>query len=118
MILIVFIPIVAGGVILWLIFRNVNRKYCDLFIKIIETARKNPDAVYALVNNGDETERRDIVRQIAAIDNVTKIDILKAGKKLSQVRLRSKTLSEEKIYFVELSSDGADWGISQFSLVE
>jgi len=118
MVLIIFVPIIIGGVVLWLVFRNVNRKYCDLFIKIIETAREKPDAVYALVNGGDETERRGVVSQIAAIENVSKIDILKAGRKQSQVNIRSKTLSGEKKYFIELSSDGTNWGISQFSLVE
>jgi len=117
MVLIIFIPMIIGGVVLWLIFRNVNRKYCDLFIKIIETAREKPDAVCALVNGGNEQEKRGVVAQIAAIENVAKIEILKAGKKRSQVHIRSKTLEGEKKYFIELSSDGTNWGISQFSPV-
>jgi len=117
MVLIIFIPIVIGGTVLWLIFRNINRKYCELFTKFIEAARNSPDGIKALIKFGDDTEKREIVERLASMENITKVEILKAGKKLSQVRLKAVSKNVERMYLVELSSDDTGWGITQFTLL-
>jgi hypothetical protein len=112
--LLVFVPVIFGGVILWLVFRNINRKYSDLFIKLIEAAQKNPNAIAFLFRADNEAEKRAIIANITSIEKINKVEMLKAGKKRSLVRLKTQSKTGEKIYTAELSCDDAGWGISKF----
>ena len=112
---IIFIPAVVGGILLWLVFRNINRKYCALFVKLIEAAQKNPNGIMSLLRTGSDTEKYTIVKHIAGIDSITRVEMLKAGRKSSLVRLITLSGIEERIYTVELSCDDTkSWGITKF----
>ena len=109
-------PILVGGCMLWLVYRNAHRKYFTLFDQLIAAARKNPGGVMFLLKAGDEAERRGIVESIAAIEKLDGVEVLKAGKKCSQVRLKTRTGNASKNYLVEISKLSADdWGITQFT---
>lgn len=116
-IIIIAIPIIVGGVTIWLVFRNVNRKYSDLFRKLAEVARQKPEGVASLVMGNDAGEKRRIVAALAGIEDVRSVDVIKAGKQRSQIRLTVAADGREIVYHVLLVSTEKSWGISEFSPV-
>lgn len=114
-IIIIAVPVIIGGIIIWLVFRNINRKYCDLFRKLVVAAREQPGQVQKLVLSDDSHERQRIVGEIAAIETVGRVDIIKAGKKRSQLRLQATSGGEARTWHILLASSDESWGIVEFN---
>ena len=117
-ILIIAVPVLIGGIVIWLVFRNINRKYCDLFRKLVLAARENPRKMQELVLSTNNRDRTRIVDEIAATEEVEKVDIIKAGKKRSQLRLQAKSRGQARSWHIVLASDAEKWGIVEFAEID
>lgn len=113
-IIIIAIPVIIGGLVIWLVFRNINRKYCDLFNKLVQAARENPGKMQELVLSPNTQERHRVVDEIAAIEEIGKVDIIKAGKKRSQLRLQATSSGQNRTWHIVLASEDDKWGIVEF----
>lgn len=113
-IIIIAIPVIIGGIVIWLVFRNINKKYCDLFRKLVSIARAQPEQIRKLTLSDDSQERQRIVDAIASIETIARVDVIKAGKKRSQLRLQASSGGEAQSWHVLLASDGESWGIVEF----
>jgi len=114
---IILIPITIGIIVIWLVFRRINNKYSQMFDKIISTAKENPENLKPLIDGSPE-KINTILNNIAGIEKIIKIDILKAARELTQLHLTGIG-PEEKQYtwYIELSRK-ANWTITEFSPIK
>jgi hypothetical protein len=116
-IIIISIPIILGAITIWLVFRNINRKYCDLFRKLVTVAREKPTHMQTLIISDNAEERRRVVQELAAIQSIQRVEIIKAGKKRSQLRLQTTNEGQTQSWHVLLVSNEKSWGILEFAKI-
>lgn len=116
-IIIISIPIILGAITIWLVFRNINRKYCDLFRKLVTVAREKPTHMQTLIISDNAEERRRVVQELAAIQSIQRVEIIKAGKKRSQLRLQTTNEVQTQSWHVLLVSNEKSWGILEFAKI-
>ena len=95
-ILIIAVPVLIRGIVIWLVFRNINRKYCDLFRKLVLAARENPRKMQELVLSTNNRDRTRIVDEIAAIEEVEKVDIIQGRQETFTTQTQAKSRGQAR----------------------
>ena len=113
-VMIICIPLLLGGLALWCIFRNVHKKYRALFEQFMEVARLNPEKTRHFILTEDRNAQTNIIRLIAAMDPITKTEILKAGRKGSEVRITTETADKRTHYIAQIGCVNEQWGVTKF----
>ena len=113
---IVLIPVTTGAVIFFFVFRRVNRKYKSMFERLILLARAHPEQMKRLLA-GSEDEKSAMIREMASLETIVKVDIVKAGRALTSLYIHGTTAKdspETALYDVILQLDG-QWSIKRFA---
>lgn len=87
-ILLSLIPLIIGGLIVWLVFRNINKKYCHFFNQLIKVAGSNPSNIRAIIA-GDAAHQAGIAALLGNLKKTKKTEIVKVGKKRTQLTLHA-----------------------------
>jgi len=110
--LISIIPIVIGATIIFLVFKRVNKKYIFLFNKLGKIAQTSPDNLLPLIK-GDENKKKEIIKKLALIDIIIKINIIRTGKMETQLSLKAESTKKDYLdYFIRLGNN-EDWTINE-----
>lgn len=118
-ILLSLVPLILGGLIIWAVFRNINRKYCGFFDQMISVAATNPSQLRRIIA-GDAARQAGIASKLSLLKKTVKTEIVKVGKQRTQLNLHATGHSgaTEKFHVVMemqiMPDQSRNWQITEF----